>query len=342
MTAEPVSTHTATDPALVSVVVLNYNYGRYLAQCLDSVLMQDYRPLEIIVVDDGSTDESRAVIASYGDRIVSSFKANGGMVTSMNHGFRLSHGSTVIFIDADDYLLPGAVVEHVRALSEPGVVRSQTYLTVLSDGQLALARIPGVPADEGDLRERVLKMGPGAYVSSPNSGNAWSRRYLEQVFPLPETLRGLGSDAFLMDSSPLFGKVVTLKPEPRAVYRSHREGQNARRAGGMTTENIRTVIAYQELRASWLEAIARSLGYDASAANWKARNWRWLTLDCLVRRLTGAAERVSLREYLRPALMVQGNPAKRPILALMLFGIRVAPLTLARALAGRIINLRYM
>jgi hypothetical protein len=333
--------HTGPDGPLVSIVVLNYNYGRYLPQCLDSALAQDYAPLEVIVVDDGSTDDSRAVIDTYGSRIIPSFKENGGMVTSMNHGFRLSRGSIVIFIDADDYLLPGAVADHVRALSEPGVVRSQTYLTVVSDGQLALSRIPGVPADEGDLRERVLKMGPGAYVSSPNSGNAWSRRYLEQVFPLPETLRGLGSDSFLMDSSPLFGRVVTLKPEPRAVYRSHRSGQNAKRSG-MTIENIRTVIAYQELRATWLETVATSRGYKASMADWRARNWRWLTLDCLARRLSGVAEHVSLTDYLRPALLVQGNPIKGPILALMLFGIRVAPLNVARAVAGRLINLRYM
>lgn len=333
--------HTGSGKPLVSIVVLNYNYGRYLTQCLDSVLAQDYAPLDVIVVDDGSTDDSRAVLASYGNRIVASFKENGGMVTSMNHGFRLSRGSIVMFIDADDYLLPGAVAEHVRALAAPDVVRSQTYLTVLSDGQLALSQIPGMTADEGDLRDRVLRMGPGAYVSAPNSGNAWARHYLEQVFPLPETLRGLGSDAFLMDSSPLFGKVVTLKPEPRAVYRSHRSGQNAKRSG-MTLENIRTVIAYQELRATWLETVARSRGYTASMADWRSRNWRWLALDCLARRLSGAADPVSLIDYLRPALLVRGNPVKRPILALMLFGIRVAPLNVARLVAGRLINLRYM
>lgn len=326
---------------LVSVVVVNYNYGRYLAECLDSVLAQDHAPLEVIVVDDGSTDDSRGVIASYGERVTAIFKANGGMVSAMNQGFRASRGAIVLFLDADDYLLPHAIAEHVRALADPAVVRSQTYLTVIA-GDLPLARIPGDTADEGDLRELVLARGPGAYVSSPNSGNAWARRYLEQVFPLPETLPTIGADAFLMDSAPLFGKVVTVKPEPRAVYRSHSSGQNARRSGGVTRENLRKVIAYQELRAAWLESVARAQGHEASAAAWRTRNWRWLTLDSLERRLTRVPPRATIAEHAAAALLVRGSLAKRGALALLLLGVRLAPVRVATALTGRLINLRYM
>ena len=61
---------------LVSVVVNNYNYGRFLAEAIDSALRQTYSPIEVLVVDDGSTDDSRDVIASYGARVVPLLKEN--------------------------------------------------------------------------------------------------------------------------------------------------------------------------------------------------------------------------------------------------------------------------
>lgn len=330
------------DRQLVSVVILNYNYGRYLKQCIDSALAQDYERKEVIVVDDGSTDESRAAIESYAGRVIASFKPNGGVVTAMNHGFALSHGSIVIFLDADDFLLPGAVADHARAHREPGVVRSETYLTVLTEkeAQWPDSRIPGTPAAEGDLRDLVLERGPGAYVSAPQSGNAYARRFLQQVLPLPETLKGIGADALLMDPAPLFGKIVVLKSEPRAVYRVHNAGMNAAKAG-MTPENIRKAIVRQEARAALLEKTARSLGHTASRSEWKARNWRLLTLHYLSGRISGAADSVPLTAHLRPALRIHGTPVKGLMLAVTLLCIRLAPMPLSLYLAGRIINLRY-
>jgi glycosyltransferase involved in cell wall biosynthesis len=68
---------------LVSVIINNYNYGRFLGEAIDSVLNQTYQRTETIVVDDGSTDNSREIIAGYGDRIIPVLKANGGQ----NSGF---------------------------------------------------------------------------------------------------------------------------------------------------------------------------------------------------------------------------------------------------------------
>lgn len=327
---------------LVSVVVLNHNYGRYLKKCLDSVLAQDYEPLEVIVVDDGSTDESRAVIESYDGRIVSAFKPKGGVASTMNRGFELSHGAVVIFLDADDFLLPGAVADHVRAhRNDPDVVRSQAYLTILKEAPYPLDRIPGVPPAEGDLRDLVLKRGPGAYVSAPQSGNAWARRYLDQVLPLPEGLEGIGADALLMDTAPLFGKTALLKTAPRAVYRVHSTGMNAAKAG-MTRANIRKAIAAQDARAARLESVATSLGYTARPAEWRSRNWRLLTLDYLAGRVGDTATPVPLTVHLKPAWHSRGTAVKRLALAVTILGIRVAPTRLSRYLAGRIINPRYL
>jgi len=89
---------------LVSVVVATYNMGAYLPETLDSILAQDYPDLEIIVVDDGSTDETDAALAPYGDsprvRVVK--QVNQGQATAKNRGIAESRGRYVAFCDADD------------------------------------------------------------------------------------------------------------------------------------------------------------------------------------------------------------------------------------------------
>src|SRR5690349_9032182 len=99
---------------LVSIVVNNYNYGRFLNECIDSALNQRYAAVEVVVVDDGSTDESCEVIRSYGARINVVFKNNGGQGSAVNAGFAASTGSIVLFLDADDALAPDAVDRIVR------------------------------------------------------------------------------------------------------------------------------------------------------------------------------------------------------------------------------------
>lgn len=102
------------DP-LVSIIITNYNYGNFLASAINSTLCQRYSSIEVIVVDDGSTDHSHAVINSYGKRIFPVFRQNGGQASAMNAGFHQSHGEIVIFLDADDMLLPDIVQKVVEA-----------------------------------------------------------------------------------------------------------------------------------------------------------------------------------------------------------------------------------
>jgi glycosyltransferase involved in cell wall biosynthesis len=326
---------------LVSVVILNHNYGRYLGECIDSALSQDHAPLEVIVVDDGSTDESRGVIDSYGARVIGVLKPNGGVASTMNKGFEACRGDIVIFLDADDFLLPGAIGDHVRAHGDPRVVRSQVYLDILDEAPWPHTRAPGEPPAQGDLRDLVLQRGPGAYVSAPQSGNAWARRYLECVLPLPENLKGIGADALLMDTAPLFGTTVLANDEPRAVYRVHDRGMNAAKAGGMTTDNIRRAIGRLDARSIRLEQMAVSLGHRASRSEWRRRNWRLLTLDHLSSRIARSGPAVPMATHLVPAWRVRGSLAKRLTLALTLLCIRLTPLPLSLQLAGRIINLRF-
>src|ERR1035441_690125 len=86
----------------VSVVIDNYNYGRFLGEAIDSALNQTYPNVEVIVVDDGSTDNSREVIASFGDRIITVLKENGGQTSALNAGFTASRGEWIYLLDSDD------------------------------------------------------------------------------------------------------------------------------------------------------------------------------------------------------------------------------------------------
>jgi glycosyltransferase involved in cell wall biosynthesis len=108
---------------LASVIVNNYNYGRYVGEAIESALAQSHGPTEVIVVDDGSTDESRRVIEGYAGRARVVLKENGGQASALNAGFRVSRGEVVVFLDSDDVLLPTAVERAAALLADPGVAK---------------------------------------------------------------------------------------------------------------------------------------------------------------------------------------------------------------------------
>lgn len=106
--------------SLVSIVIPCYNAGRWLREAIDSCLGQTYPNLEIIVVDDGSTDDSLSIARSYGSDIVVSTGPNKGESGARNKGFSLSHGDFIQFLDADDYLLPEKIERQVALLETEG------------------------------------------------------------------------------------------------------------------------------------------------------------------------------------------------------------------------------
>ena len=98
----------------ISIVITNYNFGRYLGDAIRSALDVRWPDKEVIVCDDGSTDDSRDVIESFGDRIKKVYKANGGQPSAANAAFPLTTGDIIFFLDSDDLLLPQAAEVVVR------------------------------------------------------------------------------------------------------------------------------------------------------------------------------------------------------------------------------------
>lgn len=101
-------------PATFSVIIPNYNNAATLGRALDSVLAQTWPAHDIIVIDDGSSDDSPAVAARYGDRIRYVRQANGGVSAARNAGAALASGNWLAFLDADDTFLPGRLALHAR------------------------------------------------------------------------------------------------------------------------------------------------------------------------------------------------------------------------------------
>jgi glycosyltransferase involved in cell wall biosynthesis len=274
---------------LLSIVVNNYNYGRYLGEAIRSALAQTYAPLEVVVVDDGSTDHSREVIASFCERVLPVLKENGGQASAFNAGFAACRGEIVIFLDADDALLPTAAEHAVEALRDAAVIKVYwTLREIDANGEELGEVIPTWQLREGNLRDRVYLYGPSGCVEAPTSGNAWSRRFLERVLPMPEDEFRINSDCYLSTLAPLYGEVRTV-PEPQGLYRVH--GQNRYVLMSVADKTRRHLDMYGH-RCDLLAQHFRLLGVEAEPAMWQDGNWYYTYLQDVMKTSQEIAELV--------------------------------------------------
>jgi len=102
----------------VSVIIPCYNQARFLAEAIQSALDQDYPNKEVIVVNDGSPDNTREVAAAFGDRIIYIEQPNNGAAGARNAGIRASKGEYIAFLDADDVCLPGRLALQAAILDQ--------------------------------------------------------------------------------------------------------------------------------------------------------------------------------------------------------------------------------
>jgi glycosyltransferase involved in cell wall biosynthesis len=206
----------------MTVVICNYNHEHFLAEAIDSALAQDYVHTRVMVIDDGSTDGSRAILKGYGARITSIFKENGGQVSAYNLGVQLVETDYMLFLDSDDLLYPGAVTEVMRRFEEGNWAKVQFRLNVID--QMSKRTGVYVPNSETNGDCRHLLLGGWLYPSPPASGNAYSVNALRQIFPIPETATNrYGADFYAIYGTALVGPVSTV-PKSLGGYRVHRGG----------------------------------------------------------------------------------------------------------------------
>jgi hypothetical protein len=141
---------------LVSVVIPVFNGEKYIACAIKSVLKQDYQPIEIIVVDDGSSDGTLEILRDLGNRISIFRQSNRGSAAARNLGVRMAKGFYIAFLDADDYWFSGKISAQIRALQTTGCKMAYTrflYWNVSSDEHWP-DPTSVLAADKADLEER--------------------------------------------------------------------------------------------------------------------------------------------------------------------------------------------
>ena len=190
-----------SDGPLISAIVPCYNAERYVGDALRSILGQTYRPVEVLVVDDGSTDGSPAVIRSFGDAVRGCRQVNAGVGAARNRGVALARGSFLAFLDADDVWPRGKLARQMAAFADDpslGVVGGHVAQFVSPElpeelrtrfaslPQRVPARVPGAMLIRREEFERV-----GAFATDVVSGDTidWILRATEagvKVHVLPD------------------------------------------------------------------------------------------------------------------------------------------------------------
>ena len=206
-----------TSRALVTILINNYNYGRFLKDAIDSALNQTYRNLEVIVVDDGSTDDSREIIAGYGNEIISVLKENGGQASALNAGFAASRGEIICLLDSDDSF-DACKVERVVPNCRPGSMLYHTLRLEPGTGVFA----PYIAPTNFYRYARQYRFVP--YIGSPTSGLVIRRELALRLMPLPTQHVRSCADDFIVRAAGLIGEVVGI-PDVLGNYRVH--GENA-------------------------------------------------------------------------------------------------------------------
>jgi glycosyltransferase involved in cell wall biosynthesis len=213
---------TAYQP-LVSIIINNYNYESYLPQAIESALNQNYPNVEIIVVDDGSTDQSRTVLQQYEDdhRIYLLLKENGGQSSALNSGFEKSSGEIICLLDADDVFLPEKVTQVVQAFAADTTVQWCFHcLSLVGIDQTLLPQTP-IERSTGkwDYRHAIAHGQQMPYIPTATSGLCFRRTFLAKICPLPEAIR-ITSDNYLKFIASALGKGYFLN-QPLAIQKIH-------------------------------------------------------------------------------------------------------------------------
>jgi glycosyltransferase involved in cell wall biosynthesis len=245
----------------VSIVVNNYNYEHFVGKAIESALRQSYPYVEVVVVDDGSTDGSRRVIDRYRDQVVTVEQANGGQAAALNAGFAACSGDLVIFLDADDELRPKAA-EHVVQHFRPGMAKLHFRLDAVDQegAPLGFTNPPASkPLATGPVVQSLLSN--GRYTTPVMSGNAFPRGVLERILPMPEAEWRISADGYLVTAAPFYGTVAAIE-EPLGFYRIH--GANAWAPDTVDAAQLSRRVQHDLAKYALVTALATANGLSAA------------------------------------------------------------------------------
>jgi cellulose synthase/poly-beta-1,6-N-acetylglucosamine synthase-like glycosyltransferase len=243
----------------VSIAIICFNYARFLPECLESCLAQTVAVDEIVVVNDGSTDDTAEVLNDYASRlpwVKAIHKSNGGICSATNAALAACSGDVVLLLDADDAIVPDRVEKVLAAFRRrvdgqlPGWVHHA--MTRFSDMQpnLGLAPYyPGGAGPEGWVAPQALSAASSP-VLALTSSLAFRREVLEAIGPLDED-RLMYQDLQLCTAATLLSPTAWIG-EPLTRYRVH--GVSATKGSMVTPEQLQATVKRAGRFDTWLRA----------------------------------------------------------------------------------------
>ncbi|MGH2443290.1 MAG: glycosyltransferase family 2 protein [Chloroflexota bacterium] len=248
----------------VSAIIINYNYAHFLPQAIESVRSQDYPNIEIVVVDDGSTDNSREIIESYGSDVVSVFKANGGSASAHNAGYAACSGEIIALLDADDLFLPNKISRIVEVMEEHPDAGACFHTLRRADEHLV--PFSGIPSlgQEGycDFRH-VSKKGKMPQFSTATSGLCFRRALLDQLYPAPEISSMPSSGDHYVKWGSIYLSPLFFLDEPLSLQRIHANNLYTGKSDRRTDASPQARAVYAQhlvITACWLRERFPGLG----------------------------------------------------------------------------------
>ena len=313
---------------LFSVIIANHNYEAYLRQAIDSALAVDWPNIEVIVVDDGSTDGSRSIIESYGSRISAVCLPKSSQLDARNHGFSISRGDIISFLDSDDLLDP-SIMRRLMSVWNDQVSKVQVQMGAIdANGNNLHSDFPRYEVVPTADECRRWSLGTSSYPTPPGSGNIYARWYLERIFPLDHSC-GDATDSCCVTAAPLIGNVITI-PEVLAFYRVH--GKNLGAISELQPRRLHRQIIRAQQCFEYMKRIALPAGLSVTALGphfslhylmYRAASFRVSPLDHPIR---DDNKFLIVRDAFRAALMPQGfSLSSRALILVWVCGVMWAP-----------------
>lgn len=317
-----------SDP-LVSIVINNYNYARFIRGAIDSALDQDYPRVEVVVVDDGSTDGSRDIILSYGDRIKAVIKPNGGQASAFNAGVVASSGTILCFLDSDDFFSTDKVSRVVETFRVHGLdatpMMVHHLLSIKDDGNQGIEGRPYGRTHNSPMnlyafaqRHRFVW-----YEAGPTTTISINRSLANLLFPIPEEGVRVSADDFVVCGAFLLGDVYSLA-DVLGSYRVH-GGNNwfhsDHKKSGVFLLGLQNYLNAKLIESGRLPVI----DYDNSIYAWHRlrAERRWLALLAHMLRLSIRDHDRYTALFVYHTLMTIGMQAKQSLQSRV--GLKAAP-----------------
>ena len=247
------------DAPRFSVLIAAHNHAAYVVDTLESVARQHWGDFELIVVDDGSTDDTAARVSTWMEsfRRVRGLRAelyrieNGGQSRALEHGFAATRGAYVCLLDSDDRWLEEKLEEIDRAISaspDAGMIVHPLFVIDSHGHRTGDVRPKRARLSQGDCRDHLRRT--GRHVAPATSGVVIRRDVLQRLLPMPTAGFTFGADAYLTFGATLHAPVLALA-QPLGEYRVHAEGQFLRRMSSV--EGLNRSIALQRTIANHFE-----------------------------------------------------------------------------------------